>query len=90
MDFALFDPALLDSIGVFGFVLYVLNYTLLTFGWVSGDSVHYFVINLLAAVLVLIGLSNNFNLASALIQSFFITMSTFGIAIRLLRPIKAS
>lgn len=86
MDFSLFDPAVLDSIGVCGFVLYVANYTLLTLGWISGDSVHYFVVNFLAAGLVLIGLSANFNLASALIQSFFITMSTLGIAIRLLRP----
>lgn len=86
MDFSLFDPAVLDRIGVVGFVLYVINYSLLTLGWVSGDSVHYFAVNFLAAALVLIGLSNNFNLASALIQSFFITMSTLGIAIRLMRP----
>ena len=85
MDFLLFDPALLDRIGVCGFVLYVVNYTLLTVGWVSGDSVQYFAVNLVAAALVLIGLSSNFNLASALIQSFFITMSTLGIAIRILR-----
>ena len=85
MDFSLFDPALLDRIGVCGFVLYVVNYTLLTVGWVSGDSVQYLAVNLVAAALVLIGLSSNFNLASALIQSFFITMSTLGIAIRILR-----
>ena len=85
MDFSLFDPTLLDRIGVCGFVLYVVNYTLLTLGWVSGDSVQYFAVNLVAAALVLIGLSSNFNLASALIQSFFITMSTLGIAIRILR-----
>ncbi len=85
MDFSLFDPTLLDRIGVCGFVLYVVNYTLLTLRWVSGDSVQYFVVNLVAAALVLIGLSSNFNLASALIQSFFITMSTLGIAIRILR-----
>jgi hypothetical protein len=85
MDFSLFDPTLLDRIGVCGFVLYVVNYTLLTLGWVSGDSVQYFAVNLVAAALVLIGLSGNFNLASALIQSFFITMSTLGIAIRILR-----
>jgi hypothetical protein len=85
MDFSLLDPALLDSIGVCGFLLYVVNYTLLTLGWVSGDSVIYYIVNFLAAALVLIGLSSNFNLASALIQSFFITMSSLGIAIRLLR-----
>jgi hypothetical protein len=85
MDFSLFDPTLLDRIGVCGFVLYVVNYTLLTLGWVSGDSVQYFAVNLVAAALALIGLSGNFNLASALIQSFFITMSTLGIAIRILR-----
>ena len=85
MDFSLFDPTLLDRIGVCGFVLYVVNYTLLTLGWVSGDSVQYFAVNFVAAALVLIGLSGNFNLASALIQSFFITMSTLGIAIRILR-----
>ena len=85
MDFLLLDPALLDSIGVCGFLLYVVNYTLITMGWVSSDSVHYFCINFLAAAFVLIGLSSDFNLASALIQSFFIAMSILGIAIRLLR-----
>ena len=85
MDFSLLDQTLLETIGVCGFLLYVVNYTLITTGLVSSDSVHYFCINFLAAAFVLIGLSSDFNLASALIQSFFIVMSVLGIAIRLFR-----
>ncbi len=78
-----------ELIGVFGFVLYVANYSLLSFGLVSSDSARYFILNFWAASFVLVGLSVNFNLPSALIQLFWIAISTVGIASRLwLRPQK--
>lgn len=82
-DFTAFDP--LEIIGVFGFVMYVTTYSCLTFGAVRGDSVQYFCMNLLAASMVMIGLMASFNLASAMIQGFWITMSIIGIALRLTR-----
>lgn len=85
MNFLLLNPDLAEIIGVVGFAIYVLNYTMLTTRVLSGDCIAYFSINLCAASLVLIGLSTNFNLASALIQLFFITMSILAIVLRVLR-----
>ena len=82
----LFDPVTVGfsrAIGVTGFLLYVMNYTALTLRWLSSDHITYFVISGLAASLVLIGLMQEFNLASALIQIFWIAISTVAILIRL-------
>ena len=76
-------PNVLETIGVLGFCLYVLNYTLLTLHRVTSHSTTYFIINLAAASMVLLGLSNSFNLASALIQMFWIVISITAIVIRL-------
>ncbi len=72
-----------DLIGVAGFGLYVMNYTLLTFRKISSDHTMYFVMNLLAAGMVMVGLMSTFNLASALIQGFWIAISIIGIATRI-------
>lgn len=82
------SPALLDGIGVFGFALYVLAYSMLTLRIMSGNSPRYFALNLCAASCVLIGLMVNFNLASALIQSFRVGMSLLGLSLHLLRPVR--
>lgn len=74
-----------DTIGFLGFTLYVLNYTLLTTNKLRSEHVSYFAINCMAASLVLIGLPHSFNLASALIQVFWIAISSVGIMIRLRR-----
>lgn len=77
------DPALLEAIGVAGFVLYVLNYSLLTFRVFDAQHAAYFLFNLIAALLVLIGLLGSFNLASAMIQTFWIAISAIAIVLRL-------
>ena len=76
-------PSLVDVIGVIGFSLYVMNYCLLTFHRLTSHSKLYFMINLMAASMVLIGLTHSFNLASALIQLFWIVISTTAIIVRL-------
>jgi hypothetical protein len=81
--FDLYGSTLFDAVGVAGFGLYVLNYSMLTLQRVKSDSIRYFVINLAAASMVLIGLMNAFNLAAALIQVFFIGSSCVAIIIRL-------
>lgn len=81
--FAQIPTELFDAIGVAGFGLYVLNYSLLTFQRVRSDQAIYFAVNWLAASMVLIGLINAFNLAAALIQIFWILISTIGLIIRL-------
>jgi hypothetical protein len=75
-------PSLVDVIGVIGFSLYVMNYCLLTFHRLTSHSKLYFMINLMAASMVLIGLTHSFNLASALIQLFWIVISTTAIVLR--------
>jgi hypothetical protein len=77
---------LFDAIGVAGFGLYVLNYTLLTVHKVSSHQIRYFILNLFAASMVLIGLISAFNLASALIQGFWIVISIVAITIRIRNP----
>lgn len=77
------DPTVFDAIGVGGFGLYVLNYTLLTFRRIRTECVLYFVINGAAATMVLIGLSASFNLAAAMIQIFWVGISIVAIIIRL-------
>lgn len=76
-------PELFEMIGVAGFVLYVLNYGLITIKWLNSDDISYFLLNWLAASFVLVGLIQSFNLASALIQIFWIGISTVAIVIRL-------
>jgi len=73
----------LDAIGVLGFGLYVLNYGLITFQRVQSNQICYFVMNGIAAAMVLIGLTSAFNLASAMIQVSWIIISIVAIVIRL-------
>jgi len=80
------SPHLVEYVGVLGFGLYVMNYTLLTTRVITGNSLLYFAVNLTAALCVLIGLTASFNLASALIQMFWVCMSLIGIALYLIRP----
>ncbi len=75
-------PTVFDVIGLFGFGLYVLNYTMLTFHRVTSHCKSYFAINLVAAIMVLLGMVFSFNLASALIQLFWIGISIAAIIIR--------
>ncbi len=77
--------SLFDVVGVTGFCLYVMNYTLLTLHRLTSHSIAYFVINWLAAACVLFGLMAAFNLAAALIQLFWIVISTVAIVLRLRR-----
>jgi hypothetical protein len=86
MEISNLSPVIFETIGVIGFGLYVLNYTLLTLRCLSGHDVVYFILNLLAAAFVLVGLVTSFNLASALIQIFWVAMLLVGIGLRFARP----
>lgn len=76
------DMQIYEIIGVSGFILYVANYFLLTAGKLATEQPLYFILNGLAASFVLIGLTSSFNLASALIQIFWIAISCWGIYLR--------
>ena len=79
------NPIIFESIGIAGFCLYVCNYLLLTFRKLHSTDPAYFAINLAAATCVLVGLLVNFNLASAMIQMFWVVISTTAILLRLKR-----
>ncbi len=83
--FATIDPYALEMAGVAGFGLYVTNYTLLTFHRLHSHDALYFGINLAAATLVLVSLTASFNFASAMIQIFWVLISSTAIVLRLKR-----
>ncbi len=87
---AVSNPFLFEMIGVAGFGLYVMNYTLLTFHKLHSHDALYFAINLVAASMVLCGLMVSFNLASAMIQAFWVVISLTAIIVRLRRRITSA
>ena len=80
------NATIADLIGIAGFGLYVLSYMLLTIRAIDSACVLYFTMNLFAASFVLYGLTESFNLASAMIQFFWISISVIGIVLRLSKP----
>ena len=77
MEFTTTD--ITEAIGVLGFIFYMLSYFLLLTGKIKGTHNSYILMNLFAASCVLISLIHNFNLASALIQVFWIVISIIGL-----------
>lgn len=84
-DILPFPPPMTEMIGLLGFGIYVLAYTLLTLSVVTSAQTSYFAMNLCAATCVLVGLSASFNLAAALIQVFWVAVSLVAIGLRLTR-----
>lgn len=72
--------------GLFGFALYVLSFLLLSTGHITSATHGYFALNLAAAVCVILSLSVDFNLSSALIQGFYVVISLGAMAMRARRP----
>lgn len=68
--------------GVSGFCIYLVNYTLVTFRVVTSQGIVFFLANMLGAGLVLISLTHDFNLGSALIQIFWLILGTIAVFIR--------
>ncbi|SLN34835.1 hypothetical protein PSA7680_01642 [Pseudoruegeria aquimaris] len=79
---ALQGPAV---VGVAGVCLYVGNYCLLVLQRTDSRCIGYFLVNMAAAACVLVSLTRDFNLASAMIQVLWIALGTVGIALRLAR-----
>ncbi len=72
-------------LGVLGFLGYVGLYSCLSLRILHSDSILYFAGNIAAASLVLISLTQDFNLAAAMIQVFWIAMGIPAILLRLRR-----
>jgi hypothetical protein len=75
----------LDMVGILGCAFYILNYTTVAIRRFYGESLTYFSVNIAAASMVLLSLTRDFNLASVVIQVFWIGASVTAIAIRLRR-----
>jgi len=80
-DWVAGNEALLAEIaGAIGVGLYLSSYAALQFGFIRGQSYIYPSLNMFAAGFVLVSLAQNFNMASAVIQISWITLSVVGIA----------
>ncbi len=82
-------PEICRAIGVLGFLIYVANYTCLSLNIYSSEHATFFSLNILGAACVLISLTQDFNLASALIQSFWILIGGVAVALRVRRRLQA-
>ncbi|MGS4944013.1 cyclic nucleotide-binding domain-containing protein [Meridianimarinicoccus sp. RP-17] len=71
--------------GLAGVGIYILAYGLLQAGLLRGTGYLYPALNLAAALLLLVSLSQTFNLAAALVQGCWVAISLFGLARRFLR-----
>lgn len=80
------DVPLWDLIGLAGATVYVGAYTLSALDALPSQSWQYYAIKLVAAGLVLTGLlGGDFNLASAVIQVFFVAVSLLGLGLHFSR-----
>lgn len=70
---------LTDMVGIVGVALVVGTYFTLQIGRLSADSVLYSGLNALGAVLILISLLRTFNLASFVIEVFWLAISLIGL-----------
>ena len=77
--------SLFNYLGLLGFVTYLTSFGALQFRIIDGNSIFYTLLNVLAATLVLISLTVDFNLASALIQITWIIFGVVGLVFRLYR-----
>lgn len=68
-----------EAMGLTGAMIYSVSYLAAAYDRLPSQSPLYYASKLVAACLVLISLAQNFNLASAVIQIFFITVSLIGI-----------
>ncbi|MGY3439497.1 MULTISPECIES: CBU_0592 family membrane protein [unclassified Marinovum] len=75
-----------QALGVTGFLLYVGSFAALQLRLMDGNSAAYTLCNIAAALLVLISLIYDFNLASALIQTSWVIIGLAGLGLRFLRP----
>lgn len=74
--------SLYQVIGLMGFLAYLGSFAALQMKLLDGNGVRYAALNILAACLVLISLTEAFNLASALIQISWILIGICGLAWR--------
>ena len=70
---------LVDAIGLIGVGIVVYSYYLLQTRAVSVDDLRYSVYNLIGSLLIIVSLTQNFNLPSFVIETIWVTISVIGI-----------
>ena len=70
------------AIGVLGFITYVATFFALSLRILTSEHLTYFALNIAAAAMVMVSLIHEFNLASALIQSFWILIGVIAVVLR--------
>lgn len=78
--------SLIQLAGLFGFFGYMAGFAAQQFSVIDGNSKAYSIINVVSASLVLVSLTEHFNLASALIQVSWIAIGIIGLTLRMMRP----
>ena len=68
-----------DMLGTLGVAVIVVTYVLLQIESVRSDQLLYSLLNAAGAALILISLFYSFNLPSFIVESFWLTISLFGI-----------
>jgi CRP-like cAMP-binding protein len=71
---------LYSTLGLIGAGIYLFTYGALQLGFLRGSSITYTVLNMCAAILVLIGLTEAFNLSSAIVQVSWVVLSLVGLS----------
>ena len=69
-----------DGVGALGVTLILLAYLLLQLGRLKSEGLAFSALNWLGAAFVLVSLSRDFNLASAVLESIWLVISSVGIA----------
>ncbi len=68
-----------DIIGIFGVTLVLFSYLLLQLGKISSEDLRYILMNMFGSGGILVSLTQNFNVASVLIESSWVTISLIGL-----------
>lgn len=68
-----------EVIGLLGAFTYTAAYIFAAYDWITSHSPLYYFLNMSAALMVLVSLMQHYNLASVVIQVFFVTVSLVGI-----------
>ena len=68
-----------EIIGLTGAITYTLAYILTAYDILTSRSPYYYLMNMAAAIMVMVSLYAYYNLASVVIQTFFISVSMIGL-----------
>ena len=85
IDFIRSHPDFAQTIGVVGFMIYITTFFNVQSGNICGNGMLFPLLQVIAASCVLVSLASAYNLASFMIQTSYIAIGLFGIALRLRR-----